>query len=92
METLYLLLAAIVGPLVVGGLTYGVEEWRLDAAVKAGEARGAQTCAGKVASDAVDARDAADAAVANVKPWSGDKAARKAACDGDVMCRQRGLP
>jgi hypothetical protein len=92
MPTLYLLLAAVLGPLFVGGLTYGVEEWRMDSATKAAEARGAQVCAGKVASDTVTARDSADAAVANVKPWTGDKAARKAACDADVLCRQRGQP
>lgn len=103
MPTLYLLIAAIAGPLLIGGLTYGVEElrqgWAIDAAVTAERARGDQVCAGKIAQvgqrsadDALAARDAADAAVANVKPVPVDKAALKSTCNADVNCRERGQP
>ena len=104
MPTLYLLLAAVLGPLLIGGLTYGYEDlWdkprAIAAAVADERARGDQICAGKVAAigqksaeDALASRDAADAAVADVKPLSDDKVARKAMCDADQNCRQRGLP
>ena len=85
MPTLYLALAAVLGPLLVGGLTYTIQEWRLDqavtTAVNAEKARAEDVCNGRIAqigsassADALAKIDAQKHALSTMSPtpWNGD--------------------
>ena len=96
MPTLYLLIAAIIGPILVGVSTYGVEElWRQPRAIAKAVQAEAERCAGRVAEiaqktsdDALAKVDERDAALQSMVPTPDERDGVKALCPKEKACRK----
>ena len=96
MPTLYLLIAAIVGPILVGVSTYGVEElWRQPKAIAKAVQAEAERCAGKIneiraqsAEATLSQFEAATQAELGIGPTPVDRAELQVLCNSDAACRE----
>ena len=99
MNTLYLLIAAIAGPILVGGGVGIVQElrkdWAVTDAVNAERERGERECTGKLntvraqsAETALEALTEASQAALGIKPTPLERAELEMLCETDLACRE----